>query len=161
MYDYYMSYNHDVTGEEIEEVPYFPDKCITTPDGELIYEPERTENKKEESNRIADAMRDYEIEPNNEFGQELNDYFRNNPDMDVDTLSKYINGLVDEVYKEFEDTTRIEDVKTRIERFNKRISTIRKNANFQRIIMNGSDTGKELYGKIANLTETDIKKSMM
>lgn len=252
MYDYYMSYNHDVTGEEIGEVPlfknnsetknlevlrreagylpeedkykrgkssnsvafiinpttdiqpllklkkklprfakgysipigmpsnyisgilvsrevaqdqeklaiikqYFPDKYITTPDGELIYKPERTENKKEESNRIADAMRDYEIEPNDEFGQELNDYFRNNPDMDVDTLLEYINGIVDKVYKEFEDTTRIEDVNTRIERFNKRISTIRSNANFQRLTMS-KDKGKELYGKIAGLTKTYIEQ---
>lgn len=254
MYDYYMSYNHDVTGEEIGEVPlykhnsetknlevlrreagylpeedkykrgkssnsvafiinpttdiqplleqkkkllrfargysipigmpsncisgilvsrevaqdqeklavikqYFPDKYITTPDGELIYEPQRVETKKEETIgiSIADAMRDFQIEQNDAFGQEIDGYFRNNPDIDVDTLSEYINELVDKVYKEFEDTTQTEDVNSRIERFNKRISTIRKNANFQRLAMS-NDKGKELYGKIASLTETDIEE---
>lgn len=136
---------------------YFPDKYITTPDGELIYEPQRTEIKEENSTSIADAMGDYKIEPNDEFGQELNEYFRNNPDIDVDALSEYINGIVDRVYKEFEDTTRTEDVNTRIERFNKRICTIRRNATFQRISMS-NDKGKELYGKIAGLTETDIEQ---
>lgn len=136
---------------------YFPDKYITTPDGELIYEPQRAETKKEEQTSIADAMRDLQIEPNDAFAQELGDYFRNNPDMDVDTLSEYINGLVDKVYKEFEDTTRTEDVNGRIDRFNKRISTIRRNANFQRLTMS-NDKGKELYGKIANLIETDIEQ---
>lgn len=138
---------------------YFPDKYITTPDGELIYEPERVETKKEETIRIgiADAMRDLQIESNDAFGQEIDGYFRNNPDIDVDTLSEYINGLVDKVYKEFEDTTRTEDVNSRIERFNKRISTIRRNANFQRLAMS-NDKGKELYGKIASLTETDIEQ---
>lgn len=136
---------------------YFPDKYITTPDGELIYEPQRTETKKQESTIIADAMRDLQIEPNDAFGQELDEYFRNNPDIDVDTLSEYINGLVDKVYKDFEDTTRTEDVNSRIDRFNKRISTIIGNANFQRLAMS-NDKGKELYGKIASLTETDIEQ---
>lgn len=136
---------------------YFHDKYITTPDGELIYEPQRAETKKEELTTIADAMRDLQIEPNDTFGQKLDEYFRNNPGIDVDTLSEYINGLVDKVYKEFEDTTQTEDVNSRIERFNKRISTIRKNANFQRLAMS-NDKGKELYGKIASLTETDIEE---
>ena len=136
---------------------YFPDKYITTPDGELIHEPQRNETKKEETISIADAMRDLQIEPNDLFGQEIDGYFRNNPDIDVDTLSEYINGLVDKIYKEFEDTTRTEDVNTRIERFTKRISAIRRNANFQRLAMS-NDKGKELYGKIASLTETDIEE---
>ena len=138
---------------------YFPNKYITTPDGELIYEPQIVETKREETIGlgIADAMRDMQIESNDAFGQEVGDYFRNNPDMDVDTLSEYINGLVDKIYKEFEDTTRTEDVNARIERFNKKISTIRKNANFQRLAMS-NDKGKELYGKIASLTETDIEE---
>lgn len=111
---------------------YFPDKYITTPDGELIYEPHRVETKKEEaiSIGVSDAIRDLQIEPNDAFGQEIDGYFRNIPDIDVDTLSEYINGLVDKVYKEFEDTTQTEDVNSRIKRFNKRISTIRRNANF-------------------------------
>ena len=166
MYDYYMSYNHDVTGEEIGEVPlykqnsetknlevlrresgylpeedkykrgkssnsvafiinpttdiqplleqkkklprfargysipigmpsncisgilvsrevaqdqeklaiikqYFPDKYITTPDGELIYEPQRATTKKEKQTSIADAMRDLQIEPNDAFAQRI------------------------------------------------------------------------------------------
>jgi len=136
---------------------YFPEQYITNPDGELIYEPQRTEIKKKETTSIADAMRDYQMEPIDEFGQKLNDYLKNNPDMDVDTLSECINELVDKVYKEFEDTTRTDDVNTRIERFNKRISTIRRNANFQRLTMS-NDKGKELYGKIANLTETNIEQ---
>jgi len=88
------------------------------------------------------------------INREVSSFFAENKSPNFKDVKLLVDKLIIETWNQFATETGKKDVRTRISDFNKRIYSIKENSNFQ-IWMTKSEAGKELYGRVMSLLESE------
>ena len=99
-----------------------------------------------------DIDMDYEFDSS--IQNALIEFFSDNSNYTIDDVSQFINDMLTDICRQFDNETETMDPKKRIEEFNKKIYTIMKNADIA-ALTSKSEQGKNLYGKLFEFLQSE------